>query len=514
MSPLQLVRVLPELAQRVPSLGAWPLHDAAATRELETRAAAALPSHVLMQRAGLAVARLAQAVAPHARRVWIAAGPGNNGGDGLEAAMHLHLAGREVSVSLAADGARLPADAAASLQRAKAAGVRITDAIEAPPPTPDALAIDALLGLGASRPPGGNIAQATDALNRGALPVLAIDLPSGLNASTGQAFEACVRARWTLSLLTLKPGLFTSAGRDHAGEVWFDSLGVAGNADAGCAWLPCRETLLGLGPRRAHSQHKGSFGDVWIVGGAPSMVGAALLAARASLYAGAGRVYLHLLDASAARFDPAQPELMLRDTLPDAAALPGCTVVCGCGGGEAVAAHLPGLLVRAGRLLLDADALNAVAADAALAQRLSQRAAHGLATLLTPHPLEAARLLKQGAADVQADRLAAARALAQRYQSVVVLKGSGSVICAPGAKPSVNPSGNAALASPGTGDVLAGWLGGLWSQGLSAHDAARLGTYQHGAAADGWLAERGAALALPAGALVQRLALLPQPTAT
>lgn len=506
-----LQRILPPPASAAAPSDGWPLHDTAASREIEAALAAALPPHSLMQRAGLAVARLSMAVQPHARRVWAAAGPGNNGGDALEAAFHLHRAGRAVSVSLLGDASRLPADAQASLRRAREAGVSISTTAAPPQRLTSAdLVLDGLLGLGLSRPPAAEVAAAIGALGRGETPVLAIDLPSGLGADSGQPLDAacCVHARWTLCLLTLKPGLFTGSGRDHVGEVWFDGLGA--DIDAGPpagARLLTASPAARLRPRRRHAHHKGSYGDLWVVGGAPSMTGAALLASRAALHAGAGRVYVHLLDDEYnPGCDPAHPELMFRRRAPGGDTLAAATVVCGCGGGEVVGAALPALLLRSRRLLLDADALNAAAADAQLAQRLAARRSHGLQTVLTPHPLEAARLLDCTTAQVQADRLQAARQLAERFQAVVVLKGSGSVVAAPKLAPSVNASGNAALASPGTGDVLAGWVGGLWSQGLDAFDAARLGVYEHGAAADAWVAEHGDDVRpLPAALLLQRL---------
>jgi ADP-dependent NAD(P)H-hydrate dehydratase / NAD(P)H-hydrate epimerase len=485
------------------------LHDGAASRAIERAAAATLPPHTLMQRAGAGLARLALALAPHAPCVRIVAGPGNNGGDGFEAALQLHRAGRRVSVSLLGDASALPADAAAARQRAQLAGIEILDRLPSASAAADDLLIDALFGLGLSRAPAGAAAEAIAWLNRGPAPVLAVDLPSGLDGDRGQPLEPsnCVRARWTLALLTLKPGLFTAAGRDHAGRVWFDGLGVdeIANRTEPLAELAAGAALSTLRPRRRHAQHKGSFGDLWVVGGAPSMGGAALLAARAALRAGAGRVHVHPLDPAAALLDPLQPELMFRPALPAAADLAQLTVVAGCGGGDRVGNALPTLLHRAGRLLLDADALNAIAADSTLAARLRARAGHGLPSILTPHPLEAARLLETDTRAVQADRIGAAMRLAERYGATIVLKGSGSVVAAPGRRPSINPSGNAALASPGTGDVLAGWISGLWSQGLADFDAARLGCFQHGCAAEAWSRQRGRIDAMPASVLIDRL---------
>lgn len=471
------------LAIVAPDSGPRALHDAAASRAAEAAALASTPPHALMQRAGLAVARLALAIAPHAQRVCVLAGPGNNGGDGLVAAMHLQRAGRQVQVLRFGSAARMPADAADALQQAVAAGVPIAHGVVAAAPAD--LVIDALLGLGTQRAPEGEFAQAIALAQANGAPVLAVDLPSGLHPDTGQPLgSAVVQAHATLSLLTLKPGLFTGRGRDLAGAVWFDALGVdAPGATAELAGAPA------VAPRR-HAQHKGSFGDVAVVGGAPGMGGALQLAARAALAAGAGRVLASALDDGAPRLDPAWPELMPRrqwwTSAP--AVLAATTVVCGCGGGDAVREALPALLSQAARLVLDADALNAVAADSALQTLLAARAARGRQTVLTPHPLEAARLLGSTTAAVQADRLVAARALAERFGAVVVLKGSGSVVAAPGALPSVNPTGNALLATAGTGDVLAGWIGGLWAQGAGAREAAIDAAWWHGHAADRALA--------------------------
>lgn len=476
--------------QRIATCGPQrPLHGLAATRTLEAQALRSVPPHTLMRRAGAAVARLALALAPHARVIRVWAGAGNNGGDGLEAALELQRLGKRTEVLLA--GAPATDDARDALARARAGGV----VIDPPQPTllgAADLAIDALLGLGASRAPTGAVAEAIRALNGLPCRVLAVDLPSGLHPDTGQPLGAdCVRAAHTLTLLTLKPGLFTGQGRDLAGQVWLDELG------GGWSAIEPTATLIGgadaPAPRR-HAQHKGSFGDVAVVGGARGMAGAALLAGRAARAAGAGRVFVELLDPGAAPLDPLRPELMLRHgwtARQTPATLASFTVVAGCGGGDAIRAALPALLSHAARLLLDADALNAVAADTALQEVLRLRARRGAASVLTPHPLEAARLLGlDGAAPVQADRLAAAQALADRLQAVVVLKGSGSVIAAPGRPPAINASGNAALATAGTGDVLAGWLGGHWAQRAEADPlerawrAACQAVWQHGRAAE------------------------------
>lgn len=470
------------------------LFNAASSRAIETAAA----DPALMERAGLAGAKLALALlaSRDAAPVWVVCGPGNNGGDGLVVARHLHGLGRALRVSLLADPQRLPADAAQALRDAVAAGVTIDPGVQQPTQRP-ALVVDALLGLGLNRAPDARLGQAIQAMQGCGAPILALDLPSGLLADTGQpAGSAAVRADHTLALLTLKPGLFTGEGRAHGGRLWFDALGVRPERCADALLLGA-DAALDLS--RPVSSHKGRQGAVRVIGGAAGMQGAARLAARAALVCGAGRVYLDLLDdADGGPADPAQPELMRWRE--GALAPSDAIVVAGCGGGEAVAAALPALLRQVPRLVLDADALNALAADAGLAALLRRRAAFGLSSLLTPHPLEAARLLRSTTGAVQTDRLAAAQELSRRMACSVVLKGSGSVIAIPGELPAINSSGGPALATAGTGDVLAGWLGGLWAQRplLSPHAIACCGVYAHGRAGE-------ASTSLIAGELIERL---------
>lgn len=496
----------------LPSRRSWPLHDAAASRAVEGAAAAERPAHALMARAGEAVAQLALAVAPHARSVHLCCGPGNNGGDGFVAARWLQAWGKPVSVSFVGAGAPLPPDARWALQAARDAGVAIADGV--PGRIEADLAIDALLGLGLTRELAGAMADAVDRLNASDALRLAVDLPSGLHSDTGAVMGRAVLAAHTLSLLTLKPGLFTAHGRDHAGRVWFDDLGVL--AEPAALELAGPEAARALSPLRAHAQHKGSFGDVIVLGGAPGMVGAAVLAARAASAAGAGRVHLGLLaPTDAAWHDVRHPELMARapEQLLLPATLERATVVCGCGGGPTVRHVLPQVLHHAARLVLDADALNAIAADDAMRQLLRARSARRQATVLTPHPLEAARWLGHPAReagrtpasgigdrertapassfaqarDVQADRLQAARTLAEQAACTVLLKGSGTVVATPGAGTSINPTGDARLGSAGSGDVLAGWTGGLWSAcagSADAHTVAQAAAWLHGAAVE------------------------------
>jgi len=455
-----------------------PLHLATSSRAMEQAAQQTLPAHSLMARAGEACAKLALAIAPHAQRMWICCGPGNNGGDGLVAASLLRQAGREVVVTVPSDITHLPADARWAFARAQASGVQVSPQADAPRDID--LILDALLGLGLRRAPDEEIALRIARINTHPAPVLSLDLPSGLDGDTGMppwadtnpsATPSIVRAQHTLSLLSLKPGLFTGIGRDHAGHIWLDDLGASKGhaADATLIGADAMRHWQDMAPR-GHSSHKGSRGDVAVLGGATGMRGAAILASEAALAAGAGRVHLCSLDANPRGDSGARPELMCHtsDWLAQQESKHDLTLLCGCGAGDALKGTGRPLLERAlkesARLVLDADALNTLASDPALTSLCSQRRAQGLPTLITPHPLEAARLLGSNTADVQFNRLAAARALAARFQCHVVLKGSGSVCADPFGRLHINKSGSAALAAPGTGDVLAGWMAGMWAQ--------------------------------------------------
>ncbi len=472
--------ISPELTHRLTTTAdgpgsqlAWPLFNVAHTRMLESSAPPAANGSTWMQTAGLALARLTLALVPHAKVIWVACGPGNNGGDGMEAAAHLQQWGKQVVVTLVHNPDHGPADARLAWAAAQAAGVTFTQEV---PQQFDAC-IDALFGIGALRPLNATYAGWVTRMNASPTPTIAVDVPSGLQADTGTVGEVHVVANYTLSLLTLKPGLFTGCGRDACGEIWFNALGASDTV---------RATALLLGAPahrpRPHDSHKGSYGDACIVGGAQGMAGAALLAARSALRGGAGRVFACLLGAQEMALDPLMPELMFRsfETLDCS----GMAVVAGCGGGEAIARHLPQLLREAKHLVLDADALNRVADTPAFQTLLLHRPTD--TTVITPHPLEAARLLDCSVAQVQADRLGAAQALADRYQCVAVLKGSGTIVTAPGHIPRINPTGNAKLATAGTGDVLAGLVGAHLAGGQSALDTACDAVYQHGLAADHW----------------------------
>jgi ADP-dependent NAD(P)H-hydrate dehydratase / NAD(P)H-hydrate epimerase len=509
-----------------------PLYDVATSRLIEQALATQQAPHALMAAAGLAVAQLARAIAPHARQIWVACGPGNNGGDGLVAATWLHEWGHEVTVILSTSQSKAPDDARWALGQAKSAGVPITPVEHDLPPAAPDLIIDALLGIGANRAPEGTMAKLILHLNRlqstHQMPVLAVDVPSGLLADTGSVAgnldePLAIKASHTLSLVTLRPGLFTALGRDLCGQVWFEDLGanalIASRAKRGTHWpnkaaLTSRPEVTSLRSRRHHNSHKGSWGDIAVVGGAIGTQGAAVLAATAALHAGAGRVWLSLLGLSQGSSHPnaAERAPSLALALPaDLMQQPWqnlnwseLVVVAGCGGGIAIAEALPQLLQQCNRLVLDADALNVLAKRHELQALLTHRHRQGQTTILSPHPKEAARLLSTSVDGVQQDRLSAARSMAEQFQCTVVLKGSGTIVASPGNRLTINPTGNGLLAIAGTGDVLAGMLGTALAHDDRPFEAAQKAAYHHGALADGWPTN----LSLTAGDLARSIAPL------
>ena len=447
------------------------LHNRASIRSIETAAISGLEPHTLMQTAGMEVAALALACFPHASTYWIACGTGNNAGDGFTAARFLRQWGKNPVVTMLSNDRALPIDAEHALRLAIHAGV----SVEENPPQSFDVCIDALYGIGKQKDFSPQCRDWIAAINHSGKPVLAVDVPTGLNSDTGAIDSLCVKADLTLSLLTLKPGLFTAKGRDVSGDIWFNHLGVAHEV-APCAEINHARPIL----PRLHDTHKGNFGDVGVIGGAKGMSGAALLAANAALHGGAGRIFLALLDKVIPNF--ARPELMCREV--DQLPIEQLTVVAGCGGANDITLHLPAIIARSKKLVLDADALNAIARNPGLQQQLMSRSPE--TTALTPHPLEAARLLNTDTTTIQSDRLEYAQRLANQFQCTVVLKGSGTIIAAPGEIPRINATGDAKLATGGTGDVLAGLLGAYFTNAPSAFDASCAAVYRHGLVANQW----------------------------
>ncbi len=416
-------------------------------RELEQQHADAAPA--LMERAGRAAAQLA-VERYGVCRVLICAGPGNNGGDGLVMARELAKLGCPVSTL------RDDAD--------------VTNGDYG-------LVVDALFGIGLTRPIEGCYAALIERINAFAGPVMALDVPSGLNADTGAVHGIAVRADLTATFIAAKPGLYTAEGPDHCGEICVLDLDLALPISPG-ALLDRTDFNSVLKPRQRNA-HKGSYGTLAVIGGAPGMAGAALLAGRAGLMLGAGRVMIGMLERLA--IDPTTPELMLRT--PDEALAHATAIVAGPGLGQSDNALelLRRLASTDFSLLLDADALNLMARHPVVANVVARRQAP---TLMTPHPTEAARLLGTDTAAIQTDRIAAALALARRFNACIALKGVGTVLAHPDGRWRVNTTGNPGLASGGTGDVLAGMAGALLAQSAPAWEALCAAVHLHGAAAD------------------------------
>ena len=464
-----------------------PVYLTAEVRRIET-AAAALPDHPqLMERVGLAAAELARELAGSTGKpVLVLAGPGNNGGDAFVIARHLRLWWFNVSVVFAGDEHKLSPDAASALTAWRAAGGTILDAI--PPQQDWSLIIDGLFGIGLQRNVEGCHAELIAAANHSGVTILAVDVPSGLESDTGRVLDCAMRARHTITFIGLKPGLLTLDGPDYCGDIHLRTLGL----DAP-ALLPAHGAVIGsavlrhaLKPRPLNA-HKGNCGSVGIIGGARGMVGAALLAGRAALKLGAGRTYVGLIADDAPLLDVNQPELMLRsaDDVLKLDHLSCLAVGPGLGQSPDAAIHLKRALAAPLPLVIDADGLNLIAFDEKIKCILKQRVTY---TLLTPHPAEAARLLGCTTGDIQHDRLAAARKIAQELNCGVVLKGAGSICAMPDQTWAINISGNPGMASAGMGDVLSGIIAALLAQGADAHTALHAGVYLHGAAADACVA--------------------------
>ncbi|HEY6239291.1 MAG TPA: NAD(P)H-hydrate dehydratase, partial [Burkholderiales bacterium] len=463
---------------------ASPIYTTHAIRKLEALLPG-IPSP--MERAGAAAAEFARGLCGDtARTILVVAGPGNNGGDAFEVAAHLKRWFFRVTVVFAGARDKLSKDARAALAKWETAGGTLLQAV--PRGERFDLVVDGLFGIGLKRPLAGTHAAIVEALNALGTPILSLDVPSGIDADTGAVMGCAVRASHTITFIAHKPGLLTLDGPDHCGDLRLDTLGLdpARLLEPEGTLLDADVLKTAIAPR-PRNFHKGNAGSVAVLGGAAGLVGAAVIAARAALKCGAGRVYLGLLTQRPPYVDYAQPELMLRK--PAALLEKGLAdvLVAGTGMGTAPSARkiLRAALAFPVPLVLDADALNLIAANRLLASVVGKRKAP---TLMTPHPAEAARLLGATTRDVQADRVAAARSIAKCYRSLAVLKGNGSVIAAPSGKFWINPSGNPGMSSAGMGDALSGIVAALCAQGADPLQALLAGTYLHGAAADALVA--------------------------
>lgn len=434
-----------------------------------------------MTRAGAAAVQEARQRYPHANRWQVICGAGNNGGDGYVVARLAAQEGIVVSVLTLVDPDKLSGDAATAWNDfAAEGGAAMPWAGELDPAAE--LLVDGILGSGLEREVGGEFAAAVVAINAHSAPVLALDIPTGINGDTGNVLGCAVDADMTLTFVGLKSGLFLGDAPNFCGDIRFAGLDIPDQYRDGIApaYQRIDEALLAeaLGPR-SRGAHKGDFGHVLVVGGGEGMPGAARLAAEAALRTGAGRVSIATHPSHAAMLVATRPELMSHAIADNTALEPllekADVVVFGPGLGQSEwARELYDLVAVADQpAIWDADALNLLAIDRRSAEN----------RVITPHPGEAATLLGCSAADIQANRPAALASLVEQYGGTAVLKGAGSLISS-GSVPYLCTSGNPGMASPGMGDVLTGIIAALIAQGLDPGQAAAVGVEVHARAGD------------------------------
>jgi NAD(P)H-hydrate epimerase len=461
-----------------------PLYSAAQLRELDRRAIeeAGIPGYTLMTRAGEACWAVINQCWPGSHALTVFCGAGNNGGDGFVIARLALQANWQVQVYQLGDVARLPADARQARDALTDAGGLVSDYVEGATIDAD-IVVDALLGTGVDRPVEGLWRSAIETINASARPVLAVDIPSGLHSDTGaHAGVATVAAR-TVTFIGRKVGLYTGVAADHCGEIHFADLAVPGSVTARVA---AAARLLLATPTgswfaaRKRVAHKGDFGHLLVIGGDHGMSGAVRLAGEAALRTGAGLVSVATRPQHAALIAAACPELMCHGIAQPRQLRPlldtATVILIGPGLGRSgwARALLAAVLQTRQPRVMDADALNGLAGQP---QPFTQQ-------VLTPHPGEAARLLNQSTAAIQADRLKAARDIAQQYGGTSVVKGAGSVIQPNEGMPVVCAAGNPGMATAGSGDVLSGIIAALIAQGLGVDAAAVSGVCLHAQAGD------------------------------
>lgn len=440
-----------------------------------------LDENELMSQAGTEAFFFVQRLYPQVRHIAVFCGAGNNAGDGYVLANLAHEHGLSVTVYQCKAIEDLPSAARNAAFLAIAAGVDCQSADE--PLDPDVeLIVDALLGIGLKGPVHGVIASAIHQINSSGLPVISLDIPSGLNADTGLVENLCVKAIATLTFIALKAGMYTLDATDYCGEIHCRHLQL----EACLAKLKPYAFLLNDSnlplalPQRKRNSHKGDYGSVLVIGGGPGMPGAVSLAAKAAMRTGAGSVNIATWPAHAQNVSPLIPEAMIWGikTAKDLKPLLAKATICIIGPGlgecdwaralflEAITSQLP--------MVIDASALRLLAEHPQLDDNW----------VLTPHPGEAGSLLSCTTAEIQMDRYQAAANIQQQYGGVVVLKGAGTVIQTAEKNTFVCTEGNPGMATAGMGDVLSGIIAGLFAQGLSLSDAAKLGVWAHAAAGD------------------------------
>jgi hydroxyethylthiazole kinase-like uncharacterized protein yjeF len=467
------------------------LYTATQARELDriTIEDHGIPGMELMERAGKAAFERAVERFPASRNWLVVCGAGNNAGDGYVIAGLAREKGIECSVSALKAPENLAGDAATAARRWLDAGGTTTRGVPNGIANYD-LIVDALLGTGLDRAPRGEYAEMIKAVNGSQAPILAVDIPSGLDADTGTALGGvAIEADMTVTFIGRKRGLYTADGPDHAGIVRFESLDVPSEVYAGVdnAGLLIQENWIAefLEPRRKNS-HKGSYGWILGVGGDVGMSGALHLCGAAALRSGGGKVTLATHPAHASWLNLAAPELMVSPLASGGALeewLAGPDVlVLGTGLGHSSWSEeiLASALQFRGPRVIDADALNLLASRGV--DEVTGKS--GKDTIMTPHPAEASRLLGKKVAEIQQDRVTAAQELAALSGATVVLKGCGTVVAGPDGGYAICAMGNPGMASAGTGDVLAGVIGALLGQGMEPWEAATVGVAAHAAAGD------------------------------
>lgn len=477
------------------------LYSAAQMRELDRCAIVehGIPAATLMTRAGVAAWEMLKTRWPNARQIVIFAGVGNNAGDGYVLAAQAQRAKRGVLIVNVGDAAKFVGAAAEARKRYLSAKGKEQPFDGSLPDDADLL-VDAMFGIGLTRPLAGQWAEAVTAINASGKPVFAVDIPSGLSADTGAVLGSAVHATATATFIGMKAGLFTGEGPACTGPVELATLEVPGHVYTGVE--PVARLIgddVGRLPPRARSAHKGNFGHVLVIGGNHGMGGAVRLTAEAALRTGAGLVSVVTRPTHVAGFLAGLPETMVHGVDDPAEVtewLERATVV----------AVGPGLGQDDWGRILFARALDTPLPVVVDADALNLLAAHPLTRgqwILTPHPGEAARLLQQSVAEIQRDRLRAAGRIAERYRAEVVLKGAGSIAVSENRAPEICRYGNPGMAAPGMGDVLTGIIAALVAQGLSLPEAVRTGVQVHARAGD--LAAEAGERGLMAGDLIRAL---------
>ena len=460
-----------------------PVYQTEQIRQIEEYLFSLNPKPNLMESAGKTVADLAIQVAPtHARSALVIVGPGNNGGDGYVTARHLKHANFRVSVLAPLNKNQSSPDAVSALEKWESAGGTIQSTLS----NEDSydLIIDGLFGIGLKRNLSSELEELVKHINRLPATIISIDIPSGLSADTGNVMGCCIRAHHTVTFLGYKVGLHTGLGPDYSGTIHFSDLNMGPVPPPdNHGYLIGNEVLNNVLTPRAKSSHKGTHGQLVIIGGSEGLVGAAVLSGRAAIKLGAGRVLMGFVDAASPSIDWMQPEIMMRKAS-EVIQLDSTTCIA-IGPGLCVSNIAYDILTKILALpipiVLDADALNLIAQHPALVTLTNNR---DNSTVLTPHPGEAARLLDCSVREIQANRVQAALTLASKFNAEVVLKGVGSVCAFPDGNWFINTTGNPGMASAGMGDVLTGIIGAFVAQGAYSHTALLAAVHLQGLAAD------------------------------